>query len=232
MLLGARARGGVARFREERFSRGARRRRAAGGRVVVAGKPEVRWRFFGVFFGMGAIECTVATAAAVAHGVFLWRGYHALASGAARVGDVSSFIPFLFPVLYVASVYVGNALMAGRKEMSCKASMAIYNLYAAGLSIVMAYLLGREVLERGLSTFTARGTTPALTAAIWVHYHSKFIEYMDTLFMVLRKKKEQITTLHVVHHAEMAPLTWWWMHTGACNNAFGPAINSVIHTAM
>lgn len=32
---------------------------------------------------------------------------------------------------------------------------------------------------------------------------------MDTVLMVLRKKNEQITFLHVFHHASMLNI-WWW----------------------
>lgn len=182
---------------------------------------------------MGAIECTVATAAAVAHGVFVYRGYTSLASGASTLADVSPIAPFVWPCVYVAGVFAGNALMASRKEMACKASMAIYNLYATGLSAVMFALFAREIGAAGLAgTFTSRANSPALTAVIWVAYQSKFIEYFDTLFMVLRKKQKQISTLHVVHHAEMAPLTWWWLLNGTLNCAFGPLLNAAIHTAM
>ena len=47
-----------------------------------------------------------------------------------------------------------------------------------------------------------------LAAAIWMFYFSKFIEFLDTLFFILRKKNNQVTFLHVYHHATM-PFIWW-----------------------
>lgn len=44
----------------------------------------------------------------------------------------------------------------------------------------------------------------AVVAAGWLFYFSKFIEFTDTLFFVLRKKQSQITTLHVIHHGRVA----------------------------
>ncbi len=36
----------------------------------------------------------------------------------------------------------------------------------------------------------------------WIFYISKFIELLDTLFFILRKKFNQITFLHVFHHGK------------------------------
>uniref|UniRef100_A0A1I8F9Q1 Elongation of very long chain fatty acids protein n=1 Tax=Macrostomum lignano TaxID=282301 RepID=A0A1I8F9Q1_9PLAT len=44
--------------------------------------------------------------------------------------------------------------------------------------------------------------------ALWWYYFSKCIEFMDTIFFVLRKKNHLISFLHVYHHATMFPL-WW-----------------------
>lgn len=38
---------------------------------------------------------------------------------------------------------------------------------------------------------------------IWCHYNDKYVELLDTLFMILRKKKNQVTFLHVWHHELM-----------------------------
>lgn len=39
-----------------------------------------------------------------------------------------------------------------------------------------------------------------IAEAIWWYYASKAIEFMDTLFFILRKKNNQLTFLHVYHH--------------------------------
>lgn len=43
---------------------------------------------------------------------------------------------------------------------------------------------------------------------LWWYYFSKLIEFLDTIFFVLRKKTSQITFLHVYHHASMFNI-WW-----------------------
>jgi hypothetical protein len=51
-----------------------------------------------------------------------------------------------------------------------------------------------------------------ITSALWFYYFSKAIEFMDTVFMILRKRFSQITFLHVLHHATMFPM-WWIVMT-------------------
>lgn len=45
----------------------------------------------------------------------------------------------------------------------------------------------------------------------WWYYFSKFTEFADTLFFVLRKKNEHVSTLHVIHHGIMPMSVWFGM---------------------
>lgn len=188
------------------------------------------------FEKMSGLECIIATGAAVAHGWFVYNGYQSIASGADDSSTVSWLAPVALPCAYLTVVFGGNALMAGRKPFSCKASMAIYNVYATCLSAVMLVLLGAQLVKGLPSMWTQPWDTPnasaAIKAAVWLNYQSKYVEYFDTFFMVLRAKREQVTALHVIHHAEMGPLMYFWAREATLNTAFGPALNSFIHTLM
>lgn len=37
----------------------------------------------------------------------------------------------------------------------------------------------------------------------YIYYISKFIEFFDTFFFILRKRFDQVSTLHVIHHGIM-----------------------------
>jgi elongation of very long chain fatty acids protein 7 len=39
-----------------------------------------------------------------------------------------------------------------------------------------------------------------MAAACWCFYMSKFVELLDTVFFIFRKKFNQVTVLHVIHH--------------------------------
>ena len=43
----------------------------------------------------------------------------------------------------------------------------------------------------------------------WWYYFSKFTEFFDTIFFVLRKKNNQVSRLHVIHHGVM-PISVWF----------------------
>lgn len=58
-----------------------------------------------------------------------------------------------------------------------------------------------------------------VAGALWWYFVSKGIEYLDTVFFILRKKFNQVTFLHVYHHCTMFTL-WWigikWVAGGQC----------------
>ena len=62
-------------------------------------------------------------------------------------------------------------------------------------------------------------TTFQIAKALWWFYFSKCVEMMDTIFFILRKKNNQVSFLHVYHHATMFPI-WWigvkWVAGGQC----------------
>lgn len=43
----------------------------------------------------------------------------------------------------------------------------------------------------------------------WWYYFSKFTEFFDTIFFVMRKRYDQVSTLHVIHHGIMPVSVWW-----------------------
>lgn len=42
----------------------------------------------------------------------------------------------------------------------------------------------------------------------YIYYLSKLTEFADTIFFVLRKKKSQVTWLHLYHHS-LTPIEAW-----------------------
>ena len=45
--------------------------------------------------------------------------------------------------------------------------------------------------------------TIKMTRVCWLFYASKFIELLDTIFFIMRKKFNQVSFLHVFHHGKM-----------------------------
>ena len=62
---------------------------------------------------------------------------------------------------------------------------------------------------------------------------SKFIDMLDTVFFVLRKKTSQVTTLHIVHHG-ILPITVWpgLRYANGGNTAVCCLVNGGVHVVM
>ncbi|KAI3374333.1 hypothetical protein L3Q82_006171 [Scortum barcoo] len=111
------------------------------------------------------------------------------------------------------SLYVGPRLMANRKALHLNTAMIVYN-------ISMVLMNGYIVYE--------------MIRVAWLFYFSKYIELLDTVFFVLRKKQSQITFLHVFHHSFM-PWTWWWGITltpAGGMGSFHAMVNATVHIIM
>lgn len=67
----------------------------------------------------------------------------------------------------------------------------------------------------------------------YLFFLSKFVEFLDTIFFILRKKDSQVTFLHVIHHS-IVPISVWvgLKFAPGGNNALFPILNAAVHTIM
>uniref|UniRef100_A0A6I8N037 Elongation of very long chain fatty acids protein n=1 Tax=Ornithorhynchus anatinus TaxID=9258 RepID=A0A6I8N037_ORNAN len=134
-----------------------------------------------------------------------------------RVGEwplMSSPLPqaaILAAYVYFVTL-LGPKLMENRKPFDLKKTMVAYNFLIVAYSVYMCY---------------------EMAWTCWLYYFSKFIELLDTIFFVLRKKTSQVTFLHVFHHAIM-PWTWWFGVKFAPGGlgTFHALLNSAVHVVM
>lgn len=67
----------------------------------------------------------------------------------------------------------------------------------------------------------------------WWYYFSKFTEFFDTFLFVMRKKYDQISTLHVIHHGIMPFSVWWGVKfTPGGHSSFFGLLNTAVHVVM
>jgi elongation of very long chain fatty acids protein 7 len=109
---------------------------------------------------------------------------------------------------YVAVVkYIGPKFMEGRKPYELKQLMMLYNF----AQVAFNTWLFKELLVSGWMndySFRCQPNDPATTGkplrmalACHLFFLSKFTDFIDTFFFVLRKKDSHISALHVIHHA-------------------------------
>lgn len=147
-------------------------------------------------------------------------------------------IPLAITALYlVGVVFLGQRFFAKRSPMNVEGYMLVYNFYQTVFNIWAVTGFIREIYRRGLpfaGTVYKPGREEArLGFIIYTHYQNKFIELLDTVFMVVRKKNDQVSFLHVWHHSIMS---WSWLAVLWANPGgdayFGSLLNSFIHVVM
>jgi len=138
---------------------------------------------------------------------------------------------------YLTFIKLGTKYMSTREPMNLKAGMFTYNLYQCVLNAWMVCAFVIECRRAGMSVWgnplDLSERSFRLGFVIWVHYNNKYLELMDTVFMVLRKKTRQVSFLHCYHHVL---LIWAWF--AVCKYGcggdvyFGALLNSFIHVLM
>lgn len=141
--------------------------------------------------------------------------------------------------LYFVLVF-GPHLMKDRKPFHLKEVMVVYNLLMVLVSLWMFYE-GCVYLDFGLSTWGCGKndyssntiSTKRFLFVAWCFFFSKIVEFADTVFMILRKRFDQVSHLHVIHHS-VVPLSVWMgiRFAPVGSNSWFPLLNSFVHTIM
>lgn len=140
-------------------------------------------------------------------------------------------------VYFVTSL--GPKLMENRKPFELKKAMITYNFFIVLFSVYMCYEFVMSGWGTGYSfrcdivDYSQSPRAMRMVHTCWLYYFSKFIELLDTIFFVLRKKNSQVTFLHVFHHTIM-PWTWWFGVKFAAGGlgTFHAFLNTAVHVVM
>src|SRR6218665_3863006 len=120
-----------------------------------------------------------------------------------------------FSAFYLFAIILGRNLMRRRPAYELRFAMFAYNVLL--IAINASYLLkslswidyGRELWNFEFPS--SNDYSPKAMRMVHEFYSysmTKFIDYLDTAFFILRKKDSQITTLHVYHHVSV-PIVGW-----------------------
>ncbi|XP_074028417.1 very long chain fatty acid elongase AAEL008004 isoform X2 [Leptinotarsa decemlineata] len=144
-------------------------------------------------------------------------------------------------ITYVFIVKVlGPKLMENRKPFQLKNTLVIYNFLQVLFSTWIFYevgmggwLTGEYSLRCQPVDYSNKPSTLRMVHASWWYFFSKFTEFLDTIFFLLRKKNDQISTLHVIHHGVMPMSVWFGVkYTPGGHSTFFGFINSFVHIIM
>ncbi|RNF26734.1 elongation of very long chain fatty acids protein [Trypanosoma conorhini] len=133
---------------------------------------------------------------------------------------------------YIVVVFILQKWMQHRAALKVDKPMVVYNLLQIFLSAAMATYLAPS-LKKGLFNLNGR-FSPDIELWIFVHYCTKFLDMLDTVFMICRKKDDQLSFLHIYHHATIGFIWGLLLRHGMGNGTafFGAWINSAVHLLM
>ncbi|KAM5284536.1 very long chain fatty acid elongase 4 [Hipposideros larvatus] len=141
--------------------------------------------------------------------------------------------------LYLLFVWLGPKWMQAREAFQMRLVLIIYNFGMVLLNLFIFRELFLGSYKAGYSyvcqsvDYSNNVNEVRIAGALWWYFISKGIEYLDTVFFILRKKNNQVSFLHVYHHCTMFTL-WWigikWVAGGQA--FFGAQMNSFIHVIM
>ena len=146
-----------------------------------------------------------------------------------------------WPTLLLTGVYLTFCVYGpramGTKSYKLTPLVLCYNLVCILVNAFVAYELA--ITTRNFSwtcepvDYSRDENAVRVASALWLYYVSKALEFLDSLFMVLRGKSSQLTFLHVYHHSTMFCL--WWIgvkYVAGGSSIFGAMFNSAVHVLM
>uniref|UniRef100_T1IMY2 Elongation of very long chain fatty acids protein n=1 Tax=Strigamia maritima TaxID=126957 RepID=T1IMY2_STRMM len=141
--------------------------------------------------------------------------------------------------VYFILVHWGRKLMKNRPAYNLKSILIPYNIAMMSQS---AYIFKEILMSAYHSNFSLtcepleKVFTPQamrIASASWWFFISKIVEMCDTVFLILRKKEEQLTFLHIFHHGTMVFNQWLACKFIPGGHAFIQGmLNSLIHVVM
>lgn len=109
--------------------------------------------------------------------------------------------------------------------------LVVYNFSCSLLSLYTLYGFSRELIADG--NFYSTRNNPALESYFKLYWILKNVELLDTVFMILRHRRRQISFLHVFHHSTMVMLSDFAYHLfqWPCIAVF-LVLNSFVHVVL
>lgn len=137
-----------------------------------------------------------------------------------RLWEVLGFIG----VYLLFATKLGPRLMAGRTPFRLKWAMVAYNFAMVAVNAYFHFSIygwidwGRKFLDYVYPD--KNDWSPATLSylkMLYLYYLTKYADWFDTVFFVLRKKQSHVSVLHLYHHSLVPFLGWYAVSRGKKN---------------
>ncbi|KAG4434889.1 hypothetical protein IFR05_009619 [Cadophora sp. M221] len=139
-------------------------------------------------------------------------------------------------VLYVVVIFGGREIMRNREPYKLNGLFKAHNLFLTVISGALLVLFAEQLLptlwRHGLyeNICGASGWTQPLVVLYYLNYLVKYVELIDTVFLMVKKKP--LTFLHTYHHPATALLCYTQM-IGHTSVSWVPiTLNLTVHVVM
>lgn len=103
-------------------------------------------------------------------------------------------------VLYLGIVALSPLWIRNVRALEFRKVLVVYNFACSLVSLYSVAFVVFGLARNWPHSLFSRKEDPLITHAIWVYYMTKYVELLDTVFMILRHRQRQISFLHVYHH--------------------------------
>ncbi|KAI2798187.1 hypothetical protein BLOT_013305 [Blomia tropicalis] len=158
-----------------------------------------------------------------------------------RGGPWTAWSIIAFYVYFVTKL--GPALMKNREPMTLKSLILGYNLFMIAVNsyffyeIVISHRFGIDMNMFNFERSKTPDYSPKAMHIVKLSYLfllSKYLDLIETVFFVLRKKHNQVSSLHVYHHSAVPILVHMFAKISSSGGpgAMFPFLNTFIHIIM
>lgn len=137
------------------------------------------------------------------------------------------------PAVWVFCIFALVNKMTTMKAVQVKTAMQVYNVVQI---VVCSYMVWGLLPCIGFPNFFGINTEFDQRGEwfVFVHYLSKYLDWFDTLWIVLNKKRAQLSFLHIYHHATIVSVWGLLLQHGVGSGSarYGAWINSLTHVIM
>ncbi|KAL0951189.1 hypothetical protein HGRIS_007917 [Hohenbuehelia grisea] len=139
-------------------------------------------------------------------------------------------------VSYLAIIFGIQAVMKGQKPLKLTLLFQIHNVFLSAGSALLLALMLEEILpilwQKGVfaAMCAEESWTPRMEFYYMINYSFKYLELLDTVFLVFKKKP--LAFLHVFHHSATALLCYTQLNGKTSVSWVVIGLNLMVHVIM